>query len=231
MTGYETCLGRVSAYPAGEDQGKVEVQLPALEEGKDTLLASMGQGLSGEYWLPEIGDLVEVAMPQTLGGEPWIMRICRPGQDPQTQACWTENNDRKQLRTRSGHTLTLDDTQDKTSLLLQTAGGLKMKMDDETQSVRLDGPQEDQPFLVLDLGQGTIKLSAPKGLQLICGESVLELKEDGTVTISAAKNLVLQGKNITLKGESNLKLEGQKVTVAGSTGLGVFKAGDLEAKC
>lgn len=245
MTQTEIFRGTVSAYPTGDDQGLVEVHIAALEAGKDTVLARVEHTLGGSYWLPEIGDAVEVELTELPGCVPVITRVCRPAQDAQTQACWTQNNDRKQLRTRSGHTLTFDDTQDHTAIRLQTAGGLKMDLDDATRCVRLSRQDQEQPFLMVDLQNGTIELSAPKRMRLLCGESSLCLEENGKVTLTAKADLSIQAKNISLEASDDLNAKGQQANVTGrsaakvvgqssmefsSKGIAKFKVGMLEVK-
>lgn len=245
MTEAQTFRGTVSAYPAGDDQGLVEVHIAALEEGRDTVLARMEHTLGGAYWLPEIGDAVEVELTDLPGCTPVVTRVCRPAQDAQTRACWTENNDRKQLRTRSGHTLTFDDTRDNTAIRLQTAGGLQLDLDDAARCIRLGRQDEEQPFLVLDLQNGTLELSAPKGVRLRCGESSLNLEENGNVTLTARADLALRAKNISLEATEDFTARGQQANVTGrsaaklvgqngmefsSRGIAKFKVGVLEVK-
>lgn len=235
--------GRVTAYPTEENQGKVEVQIAALEEGKDTVLARVEHTMTGVFWMPEIGDTVVVAMSDEPGCEPVVLGVCRPPRERQTQDCWTQDNDRKQIRTRSGHTLTLDDTRDKTSLCLQTAGGLRIEMDDKTQRIRLAKQGQDQPFLVMDLKNGTIELSAAKEVRLVCGKSSLAMEENGSVTLKAGADLAVRassismeasgsfaakGRDIKLTGQSTAKLTGQGGLDFSSSGVAKFKVGMVE---
>lgn len=245
MTQTETFRGTVSAYPAGDDQGLVEVHIAALEAGKDTVLARVGHTLGGTYWLPEIGDAVEVELTELPGCIPVVTRVCRPAQDAQTRACWTANNDRKQLRTRAGHTLTFDDTRDNTAIRLQTAGGLKLDLDDAVCCVRLGQQDQEQPFLVVDLHNGTIELSATRQVRLQCGESSLCLEENGNVTLTARADLNVKAKNISMEASEDLTAKGQQANVTGrsnatlvgqngmefsSRGVAKFKVGVLEVK-
>lgn len=114
--------GRVTAYPQ-EDKGLVEVAVGGLYDQADTVYARAEQNVPGAYWLPEIGDVVEVELPGLAGGEARIVRVRREEGDSQAEECWTENNDIKQLRTRSGHTVALSDAPDHTAITVRTAGG------------------------------------------------------------------------------------------------------------
>ena len=87
MAERELLRGKVTSYPADSDKGLVEVSIGAYDQENDTIYARMGQSMSGVYWLPEIGDVVEVELPGRPGGEPRIVHIHRTGEDAQTGAC------------------------------------------------------------------------------------------------------------------------------------------------
>ena len=122
MAEREILRGKVLSYPAEENKGLVEVSIGAYDKDGDTVYARVEQSMSGVYWLPEIGDVVEVELPAHPGGEARIIHIHRPGGDEQTAACWTEKNDIKQFLTRSGHRVTLDDTKDHHHPYVRRAG-------------------------------------------------------------------------------------------------------------
>ena len=125
MWEYTLLRGKVTAHLDDEKKGLVEVSLGGYDKDGDKLHARVEQNMAGIYWLPEIGDVVEVFVPDSPGYEAHVLRVRRREGDEQAAECWTETNDRKQIKTRSGHTITLDDTQDKTSLMIQIAGGLQ----------------------------------------------------------------------------------------------------------
>ena len=215
----ETILrGKVTAYPSGDDKGLVEVRLGALDSQNDTIYARVEQSMSGVYWLPEIGDVVEVELPEKPGYEARIIHVHRPRQDPQTGECWTDQNDRKQMRTRSGHLITLDDTKDAASVTIHTAGGLELSMEDQPQTVtvRKDGAQT--PVLTLDLKNDGITLNAGKSITLTCGGASISVDDSGNISVSAKGKLELSGKEITMQATSKLSAKGQQLELTGDVG-------------
>lgn len=210
--------GKVSAYPNEKNKGLVEVKIGALDAQNDTVLALVDQSMSGVYWLPEIGDAVDVALSSRPGSPARIIHIHRQPQDQQVSQCWTQHNDRKQLRTRSGHTLTLDDTQDGTQMSLKTAGGLELLLSDKEHTLTLHKDQKETPLLTLNTETDEVTLSAGQKLTIQCGQSRLTFDSKGNVTIHAEENLTLQGKNITWKAQGNLEGKGEQVTFRGSMG-------------
>lgn len=57
MAEREILRGKVLSYPAEENKGLVEVSIGAYDKNGDTVYARVEQGMSGVYWLPEIGDV------------------------------------------------------------------------------------------------------------------------------------------------------------------------------
>lgn len=224
----EILRGKVTSYPADGDKGLVEVSVGAYDQENDTLYARAGQAMSGVYWLPEIGDVVEVELPAAPGGEPRIVHIHRPAGDGQTGACWTEGNDIKQLLTRSGHCITLDDTQDAAAVTIHTAGGLELKLEDKPQTVALKAEGADEPVLLLDMKNDAVELAAGKKLTITCGGSSITLDSSGDLTIQAKGKLTLSGREIALDAQGKLTAKGQQAEVTGSMAAKVSGQSQLE---
>ena len=197
MAEREILRGKVLSYPAEKNKGLVEVAIGAYDKGSDAVYARVEQGMSGVYWLPEIGDVVEVELPSHPGGEPRIIHIHRPGEDKQTGECWTEKNDVKQFLTRSGHRVTLDDTKDHTAITVHTSGGLELKLEDEAQTVTLCAAEKETPVLLLDVKNDTVRLSAGKELTISCGGASIVFDSDGNITVKAKGTLDMSGKDIS----------------------------------
>ena len=224
---HDILRGKVTAYPSGDQKGLVEVTVGAYDGENATVYARAQQGLAGVYWLPELGDVVEVEIPRLPGYEARIIHIHRKAGDEQTASCWTEKNDRKQFRTRTGHTVTLDDTQDKTALTIVTAGGLTMALDDAEQTVTVHG-KEDTPVLLLNMKEDAVTLTAGKKLTLTCGGATLEIDESGNISIEAKGKLELSGREITLSAQSKLSAKGQQVELGGDVSAKLSGQSQLE---
>lgn len=227
MTECELLRGKVKAYPTDKNKGLVEVQIGAYQKDKDTVFARIEQNISGLYWLPEVGDTVEVAMPDLPGYEARIVHICRSVGDEQTQACWTDANDRKQLCTRSGHTVTWDDTKDKTAILIQSAGGLSAELNDEKKTVTIKG-KENEPAFSLDMEKNEARLTVEKKLTIQCGGAAIEIDSSGNISIQAKGDLKLSAQNITLDAKSKFAAKAQQVELSGAMQTKVEGISQLE---
>ena len=228
MAEREVLRGKVTSYPADSDKGLVEVSIGAYDEENDTIYARVGQSMSGVYWLPEIGDVVEVELPGAPGGEPRILHIHRRSGDEQTGVCWTEENNIKQLLTRSGHRVTLDDTKDAAAVTVHTSGGLELRLEDKPQTVTLGADGTDEPILLLDMKNDEIKLAAGKKLTITCGGASIAFDSGGNLSVRAKGKLTLSGQEIDLDAKSKLAAKGQQAEVTGSMAAKVSGQSQLE---
>lgn len=220
--------GKVTAYPDEKNKGMVEVAVGAYGEDADKVFARVEHSLSGVYWLPEIDDVVEVALPPLPGTCARVVHVHRQEGDEQVEACWSDQNDKKQLKTRSGHTITLDDTQDAASVAVATAGGLELRLDDGANTVTLKKADADTPSATLDMENDTITLSAGKGLNLKCGGAELSIDDQGNITLSTSGDLSLGAKKITLEAQTNLSAKGQQAELSGSVKAAVSGESQLD---
>ncbi len=230
--------GKVTAYPDGENKGLVEVAVGAFDGDGEKVFARVEHSLPGVYWLPELDDAVEAALPAQPGACARILHVRRQAGDTQVEDCWTEKNDKKQLKTRSGHTVTLDDTEDAASVAVTTAGGLELRLDDGENTVTLKKTDADTPSLTLDMENDTLTLSAGKGLTLKCGGAELSIDDKGNITLSTSGDVSVSGKKISLEAQTNLTAKGQqaelsgsmKATVSGQSQLDLTSSGMTQVK-
>jgi uncharacterized protein involved in type VI secretion and phage assembly len=168
---YGVVTARVSAI---KDDGLYEVEYLHMGNGEASgaLARVMVPGAGGQrgcYFFPEVGDEVVIAfemgnpnLPIILGG------VFNNESPPPDQAQQSTDNDRRCIVSRVGHEVTFDDSAGGGKLIIKTkrgatvtlddtgagkvtvesAGGMKLEMDDGTRQ------------MTLDAGVGTITLSA-----------------------------------------------------------------------
>lgn len=238
MAEREILRGKVTAYPEGKEKGLVEVAVGAYDKRADTIYARVEQSMSGVYWLPELGDIVEVELPSLPGYEARIVHIHRKKDDDQTGKCWSKKNDIKQFMTRSGHTITLDDTKDESSIVIHTAGGLELEMLDKPQTVTIRAEKAEEPTLFLDMKNDEIRLAAGKKLTISCGGATITFDNSGNIAVAAKGKLELSGQQIILDAKTKLSAKGQqceltgsmKTKIAGQSQLQLTSSGITEVK-
>lgn len=141
------------AYPAlvrdikdPDGQGRVKVSLPWSPDGNQgtyeawaRLAAFMAGADRGAWFIPDVDDEVLVVF---LGGDPrhpCVIGGLWNGQDaPPETMDGAGNNYVKKLKTRNGVTVTLDDTDGREKMLLETPGGQKITLQDGPGSVQIE---------------------------------------------------------------------------------------------
>lgn len=219
----ELLRGKVTAYPQEDAQkGLVEVSIGAFDAEQAAVLARVEPPAGGVYWLPELEDAVEVEIPESPGYEARVLHVRRREGDAQVSACWTEQNDLKQIRTRSGHTFTFDDAQDAASIALRSAGGLELRLDDQAKTVTVKG-EGDTPSLTLEMDpeKGTASLAAGKALKLLCGGATVEIDSQGNISISTNGTLDVSAKDITLTSSGAFTAKGRDAKLSGGASAAV----------
>jgi len=141
-----------------DGQGRVKVGLPWLsaQGGAEphvwariaTLMAGNGRG---SWFIPEPDDEVLVCFEAGELGRPYVIGGLWNGVDrPPVVMDIDGNNDVKQIRSRSGVTITLDDSSSEEKLILETPGGQRLTL--------RDGPGAVE---IVDGNGNSVKLEAP----------------------------------------------------------------------
>lgn len=117
---------------SGIPMGRVKVSFPALSGSEESdwirCVTPMAGDQAGMYFLPEVNDEVLVAFEQGNTSSPIVIgSLWNAQKHPPTSNSDGKNNLRL-LKTRSGHTITLDDTQGKEEIVINDKGGSSVTM-------------------------------------------------------------------------------------------------------
>lgn len=148
-----------------------------------------GEG-KGIFLMPEVGEEVIVGFEGDCPTKPYVIGSVYHGK----AKCTFSNggNDVKAFQSKSGNKLVLND-KDK-SVMIEDAEGNKVVID----------------------GKGNIDISSSESIKLTCGDSIFEMKKDGTISISGKKAVEFQSdslikaeaKTIEAKGDQEVKVSG-----------------------
>lgn len=200
--------------------GRVRVSYPwlsdTIQSGWARCTTLMSGADKGTYFLPEIGDEVLVAFehgdPSSLIilGSLWNGKALPPAQNADGQ------NNLRLIKTRSGHTLTFDDTKEKEKILIRDKGGSQITLASDgsitinaMQNINLQATKGQVVIQVLD-AQGKIIFQDKAG-------SEIALNGDGSVTVTATKDLTLQttdGDVAITAAKGNIEMKAITVNVA-----------------
>lgn len=205
-----------------ENKGRVQVQLQwQKDSGKSTNwirvqtpdAGSSGQVKSnrGFVCIPEVGDSVMVGFDYGDPNRPYVMGSVF---SELTGAGGGEGNKGKSIVSRSGNTLSFDDSEDGLGITLKDCGGNSIHLDAKGKNIEITAPE------IINISSKQINLNA-QDISLNASNSINVISMpgkdggDGTIDVKAHKTLSLvaetegisvdsQGKNISLKAKTEL---------------------------
>jgi uncharacterized protein involved in type VI secretion and phage assembly len=169
---YPAKVSEIKGDPAGI--GQVKLTLPwAPDSGSERYEAwarvatLMGGNNRGSWFIPDKDDEVLVAFEGGDPRRPYVLGGLWNGRDqPPESMDGAGKNAKKVLRSRNGVKVTLDDSDGKETLILETPGGQKMQL--------VDGP-------------GSIEISDSNGNSIKLAASGITIQASAKVTISASQ--------------------------------------------
>lgn len=209
-------IGLVTNLNDPEKFGRIKVKFPWLvdDNGKEIesawakLCSPMaGQDKKGFYYLPEIDDEVLVAFEHGDVNHPYIVGVLWNNKDqppkPNSEVLKNGKVVKRILRSRSGHEIVFDDSDDKPSIAVHTKGGHTFDLDDAPASSSVavrtkaghkvvldDAPGRESILLVDRTGANQIKIDAVANQVSIKAVGILRL-EAAQIILSAQAGLAL----------------------------------------
>jgi len=171
---YGVTVGVVTNNQDPDKLGRVKVHFPWLSQEDESswarVLSPMAGRDRGLYCLPEVDDEVLVAFEHGQVEFPYILGALWNGKDipPETNA--DGKNDKRVLKSRSGHVIRLDDSSDQA----------KIEVIDKTGNNKV----------VIDASKNTITIQAQGGISLT---------SDGDITLEAKGQVVIKGLRVSLE--------------------------------
>lgn len=220
---------------AGDDtpKGSVRVCVKLMQDDMDIfdgvpVLTCYGGGDYGAYCLPEEGDVVRLTF---LGGDfrhPVVTGCRFPASSRFVEDTFEGKNLNKAWKFKNGSSIVLSG--DKTEGRIVVSGPEKMEwmLDEKDQQAAL-GDKEKKNQVLLDKKEGKALVRSEKAIRLECGESSLELKENGTVTLKC-KQLTLEAKNVKINGKTKVQVEGQEIAIQGTSGVSLSGKGQVKVE-
>jgi uncharacterized protein involved in type VI secretion and phage assembly len=193
---YGVTVGIVTNNQDPDGLGRVKVKLPWLSEEHEShwarLLTPMAGPERGLYCLPEVDDEVLVAFEHGQVEFPYVLGALWNGQDKPPEQNDDGQNNRRTLKSRSGHVITLDDTKDQEQIVIR----------DKT------GKNE----IVIDSKNNTLNIRV---------EGDLTIEAKGKISLKSSRGDVsIQGNNLSLQAQQNCEIKAnQRGTVQANAGL------------
>ena len=191
---YGVVVGIVTNNQDPDGMGRVKVNFPWLSDKDESawarVVAPMAGKNRGVYFLPEVGDEVLVAFQHGDMGFPYILGALWNGQDQPPESNQDGKNNKRTLKSRSGHLIRLDDTD----------GAEKIEIIDKSEknAITID----TQTNTITIYADGDIAIKSSQGKVQIEGKGIV-LKSDAEIKIEASQTLDLKAQTqLTIKGAS-----------------------------
>jgi phage protein D len=228
--GYGVVVGIVTNAKDPEGLARVKVKYPTISDQLEShwarLVTPMAGPGRGFEFIPEVNDEVLVAFEYDDINRPYILGSLWNGKDKPPEASNEIASDgkvkRRIIHSRSGHTITLDDTDggEKISIIDKTGKNLiDINSQDNALDVKAGSKIEihtdDGHKIVLSSSGINIEAAAAKDLTLKAQKIKIEAAMD--VEMTANKNVKIEGSVTTLKGKASMDLDGGlKLTAKGT---------------
>jgi len=240
---YGVVLGIVQDINDPLNLGRIKVNFPWLGEASEAVAISSDEDRAHSYWarvatlmagagrgtyfVPEVGDEVLVAFEHGDMDRPYVIGSLWNAEDTPPENMDPEGkNHIRSITSRSGHKVSLEDNDEdrKTRLVIRSAGGHEIVLDDDGSQGKIQIETAAGHNLTLDDKDGTLTLKDKSGnrlefdanagsLTVKCNgnqdQSVggnLSINVTGAATISAPSGITLDSTNIKLGSSAALSL-------------------------
>lgn len=251
---YGVVVGIVRDIKDPDGLGRVKVDFPWLAEEADEVAVSSDEDRAHSYWariatlmagkergtffIPEVGDEVLVAFEHGDPDRPFVIGMLWNVEDTPPESMDGEGkNHIRSIRSRSGHTITMNDNTDdrKAGLTVQSQGGHEIVLDDADGRGKIELKTGSGHIITMDDAGGTVTLSDKSGNKLVLDANAnsltvqtggnqdqsvggnLTINVTGSATISAPSGVTIDSTSIKLGSSAAL-------TLVNDTFLDIFNA-------
>lgn len=208
---YGVALAQVSDVNDPQQLGRVKLTFPWLSEQIDSAWARIATTWAGEnrgtYLLPEVGDEALVAFRHGSLEHPYVLGFlwsdtARPPEP-------TPRRDKRELRSRTGHTLTFDDRAANESLTLKSKSGHTIVLDDSASAPKISITDSGGRLtIVLDVHSGKITISNSVGPIALSASA-----PGGQISLDAETIAVHATSSLRLTGDGSVVIKGATVKI------------------
>ncbi len=176
--------------------GRVKLKFPWRDSADSTswvrLAVPMAGKQMGTYFLPEIGDEVLVAFDHGDIHMPYVIGALWNGQDKPPEANKNGQNDKRMIKSRSGHQLIFSDESGKEAIQVHTKAGHEINLDDSSGSEKIEiKDKTGNNSIVFDSSKNSITIKSLTKISIQA--QIIEIKADANLDVQASAALNLKG--------------------------------------
>lgn len=194
---YGVVVGIVTNNKDTEKLGRVKIKIPRLS-GEDEsnwarVISFMAGKERGAFFLPEIDDEVLVAFEYGDINMPYVIGSLWNGKDVPPENNSDGKNNIRMIRSRSGHVITLDDSD----------GSEQIKIMDKTQ----------KNMIIIDAKNNTISITSDKDIELSAPNGKVTIEAMDIEIKSTASTKIEATSGVDVKASGNLNIKGAMVNI------------------
>ena len=194
---YGVVVGIVTNNKDTEKLGRVKVKIPRLSGEDESNWARVTSFMAGKergaFFLPEVDDEVLVAFEYGDINMPYVIGSLWNGKDVPPENNSDGKNNIRMIRSRSGHVITLDDSD----------GSEQIKIMDKTQ----------KNMIIIDAKNNTISIKSDKDIELSAPNGKVTIEAMDLVTKSTASTKIEATSSVDVKASGNLNIKGAMVNI------------------
>ena len=209
--------------------GRVRVQFPWQEEKNQMtpwirLIQPHSGAGKGFHFIPEIGEEVLVGFESGNAEKPFVMGTHYNGGEK--SSFHTEGNDLKVIKTRSGHTIIMNDSEDKMSITILDQAGNTIYLDTIKKSITIQAP-ETIDIICKNLNikvEENMKTNVGHNQENTIGKNIKTIAKEEISQDSGKKTIIASGDNTEISAKRDLDLYGKKNLIGFTDGKTEFGA-------
>lgn len=249
-TPYGVVVGIVTNLKDPENLARVKVKFPTITETLESAWARIATPMAGQergiQFMPEVNDEVLVAFEGNDINRPYIIGGLWNGKEkpPEPSDKVLDSSGKVNLRiikSRSGHVITLDDTQGKEQITIKDKAGQEFNLVCQSNSEKIEIIDKAKQKFVLNSAAGgeKIEIIDKAGSKVILDsvsrsvsiESAMDLKikATGKVQIDGQTGVAINavGGNLDIKSNAQTNIQGMATSVQGTASAEVKSSGIL----
>lgn len=187
---YGVTIGVVTNNQDPDQLGRVKIKFPWLSEQEESawarVLSPMAGNDRGIYFLPEVDDEVLVAFEHGQIEFPYILGALWNGKDKPPAVNSDGKNNRRMIKSRSGHVIILDDTQDGEQIIIcDKTGKNEIRIDSKSNAISIKSGKD----LSID-AKGNITFKSSGGdLAIECKNLKIQAQQSCDIKANAQCNI------------------------------------------
>lgn len=226
---YGVVVGIVTNVDDPDGLARVKVKYPTITDDLESnwarLVSPMAGSGRGIEFIPEVNDEVLVAFEYNDINRPYVMGSLWNGQDtpPEANSSIVSNGEvqKRIIKSRSGHIITLDDTQSSEKITIVDKAGQTFVLDSSSGAEKVE--------IVDRTGSSKITMDAAQRSVTIESAMDMTLRATGKVEISGQTGVAISsaGGNLDLESNAQTNIKGMQATLEGTGTAEVKSSGML----